>query len=211
MVARVIGLTLLLAASAQAQSQTPPTWKWHLDRPGSVTASDKDVSDTSFLFTSMAPGWHITMGPGGILYDPRYFVERNWSLEAEIFLFPGESNEGYGVFFGGTPGGYYTFVLRRDGSAAIMQVIGTTAQLLRAWTRSSAIVPASASDAVKQVLRVNVDGANLRFFANGTEVFVVPRTELGVDGSVGFRVGKGLNLHAARLDLTQRLAPVRGN
>ena len=36
----------------------------------------------------------------------------------------------------------------------------------------------------------------------------LPRSELNLDGQFGFRVGKDLNLHASRLDVTHRLAPV---
>jgi hypothetical protein len=53
-----------------------------------------------------------------------------------------------------------------------------------------------------------MDSAGVHFDVNGTRVRTWPRTELAIDGAFGFRVGKRVNLHATRLDVTHQLAPV---
>jgi hypothetical protein len=54
-------------------------------------------------FVTMAPGWHVTTGPAALLYHPDYRTKNmdNFAVEAEIFLFPGTSQEEYGIFIGG--------------------------------------------------------------------------------------------------------------
>src|SRR5262245_53482294 len=58
----------LLAVSAAArQLQTPTDWQWRTDTPAKVTA-DAKLGPDSWHFVAMPPGWHVTMGPGGLLY-----------------------------------------------------------------------------------------------------------------------------------------------
>lgn len=45
----------------------------------------------------MPPGWHITTGPGAVLYDPARVADGPFTLEAELFLFPGGNQDGFGV------------------------------------------------------------------------------------------------------------------
>ncbi|MDZ4863319.1 MAG: hypothetical protein SGJ01_07720 [Gemmatimonadota bacterium] len=44
--------------------------------------------------------------------------------------------------------------------------------------------------------------------ANGLDVLVLPLAGVSLDGQFGFRVGRGVNLHASTLHVTSRLAPV---
>jgi hypothetical protein len=207
-------LALGMTPTALAAQQAPPSgWSWALDGPGIPVASEQAVGPSSFYFVSMAPGWHMAMGPGGLLYDPRYFAEQNWMLESEVFLSPGESQEGYGIFFGGSqlkdPARAYTaFVMRRDGFAALLEYRGGTTRPIRNWTRAPAVAVQRGSNPAQQLVRIAMDTAKVRFLANGTEVFSVARSELRLDGNFGFRLGKGINLHATRLDITNRLAPL---
>jgi hypothetical protein len=207
-------LAFVVTPTALAAQQAPPSgWTWALDGPGIPVASEQAVTPSSFYFVAMAPGWHMAMGPSGLLYDPRYFAEQNWMLESEVFLSPGESQEGYGVFFGGAqlkdPARAYTaFVMRRDGSAALLEYRGGTTRPIRNWTRAPAVALQRGSNPAQQLIRINMDAAKVRFLANGTEVFSVPRSELRLDGNFGFRLGKGINMHATRLDITNRLAPL---
>ena len=43
---------------------------------------------------------------------------------------------------------------------------------------------------------------------NGGKVLSIPRSAVRLDGRLGFRVGKDLNLHIATLNVTRKLAPV---
>jgi hypothetical protein len=164
----------------------------------------------------MPPGWHITTGPGALLYPSSHGeVDGNFSIEAEIHLFPGTSPDEFGVFLGGreiensaTPR-YAAFVIRRDGSAAVLERRGGESKAVADWQRNAAILPHDGgSDTVKNVVRVDVDAAAATMFVNGAKVLSVPRQQVPAEGRIGFRVGKDLNLHITTLNVTRKLAPV---
>ena len=199
------------AAAAAGQLKTPADWKWRLDTPGAVVeAATPGAADARFV--AMPPGWHVTTGPGVLLYHPDYLGKGNFAVEAEIFLFPGDSQEEYGLFLGGRNLGpsesptYVAFVARRDGKGAAIQRGGAAPAV--EWQANDAILPHSGTDAVKNILRVEVGAVTVVFSANGKEVLRMPRAGLALDGPFGFRVGQGINLHASRLDVTYKLAPV---
>ncbi len=164
-------------------------------------------------YVEMPPGWHITTGPGSILHDPAYVAEGRFALETEIFLFPGTSQEGYGLFAGGKQLDgdpvYVAFLLRRDGSAAIESRTGGQSTPVRAWTRHDSIKPGDSKEPVANVLRVVAEAADVTLEVNGKPVLTVPRGDVGLDGAFGFRAGADVNLHVSRLDLTRPLAPPR--
>src|SRR5688572_22612749 len=117
----VITLALTLFATAGHAQQTPADWRLRTDAPAKVEPGER-LSPGAWRFVTMAPGWHITTGPGALLSPPSALPRGNFRLEAETFLFPGESQEGYGLFLGGagiepaaaTPS-YVAFLVRRDG------------------------------------------------------------------------------------------------
>ena len=214
---RMVGLVCAAALVTSAardlsarQFPAPPGWKW-------VTATDAkrvetlDPAEGSWLFGTMAPGWHITTGPAVILYEPRYATLGRFAVESESFLFPGTSPAGFGIFVGGADlegkARYVAFLIRRDGSAAIESVDPTGSTLLSGWTRAPAVLPGgNAGEPAKNVLRVEGEADVVRFLVNGTMVAAVPRTSAAFDGAVGLKVGDKLNLHVTNLDVTHRLA-----
>jgi hypothetical protein len=162
----------------------------------------------------MPPGWHVTTGPGALLYpDSGGDTSGNFSLEAEVFLFPGESQSEYGVFLGGrdvdgNAPEYTAFVLRRDGQAAVLRRRAGRAAPIADWQRHDAVVPhKGGNDAVKNVVRVDVDPQNATMLVNGTKVVSIARNEIGADGRVGLRVGDAMNLHISTFNVTRRFAP----
>ncbi len=206
--------TVIVPPPAHAQLKNPSDWTWRLDTPATLV-STLDVPDQSWLFVMMPPGWHVTTGPGALLFptDLRS-VEGNFSLEAQVFLFPGKSAEEYGVFIGGSaadaqaPAEYTAFVLRRDGQAAVLTRSRDGASTPAAWRPHDAIVVhTGGTDPVKNVLRLDVDPVTVTLSVNGTKVLDVPRASVRSSGLVGFRVGKDLNLHITSLDVTRRYAP----
>lgn len=205
-----VAMLAVAATSATAQLKTPVDWKWRVDGPGAIVDADPPKA-TDTRFVAMPPGWHITTGPATLLYHPDDQTKGNFAVEAEIHLFPGESQEEYGVFLGGkglaaseTPS-YVSFVARRDGKGAIIPRGGTA---IVDWKANEAILPNATKDTVRNVLRVDVTANDVVFTANGKEVAKIPRAGLNLDGYFGFRFGKDMNVHASRLDLTHKLAPV---
>ncbi len=208
-------LVALIAVSPSArQLQTPTDWKWRTDAPSRVTNESKITPET-WHFVAMPPGWHVTMGPGGLLYPSGKTATGNFVLESQIFLFPGESQQEYGVFLGGqsVEGAgnpeYVAFVARRDGQAAVLKRTGAKVETVVAWKANDAIVPHPGGEGTaKNILRVEVGPAEIAFSANGKEIAKLPRASVSADGAFGFRVGKDLNMHISTLDVTQRLAPI---
>jgi hypothetical protein len=193
--------------------KTPPDWKWAPDAPARVIESGEAKPDAMF-FVAMPPGWHITQGPGGVLYQPDYQGRGNFVVETEIFLFPDSSTEEYGVFLGGRSldgpanRSYVAFVGRRDGQAAVITHKPDGATPVFDWTAGS-FAPQKGPDAVRNIVKVEVGTAEVVFTANGTLVTKLPRASLAVDGPFGLRIGKGINVHVSRLDVTHRLAPAK--
>lgn len=204
-------LSMILFAPAVVQAQMRPSapkpagWRW---------CTDGAAADSSFEFQQMAPGWHMTQGPGAILNEPSLAGSGRFVLETEMILFPDAKDGEYGVFAGGVDGGagcgsarWTAFVVRGDGKAAVLRREGGTARELMPWTAHEAVKPRAAGATVKNVLTVRAEPDSVRFLVNGVRVGSWGRSELEVDGMLGFRMGAGVNLHITNLDLTKRMAP----
>jgi hypothetical protein len=208
--AAALVVAILGTAVLAAQFKTPPDWRVRMDTPGAVVET-LDPKAAEIAFVAMPPGWHVTTGPGALLYHPEHAAKGNFAVETAIFLFPGESAEEYGLFLGGSRLGpsespvYVAFVARRDGKGAVLQRGGPA---LVDWTSSDAILPQAGTTNAKNVLRVDAGPVDVVFTANGKEVAKLGRAGLAIDGAFGLRIGKGINVHASRLDITHRLAPV---
>jgi hypothetical protein len=193
-----VAILLPLCLSAQEQER-PEDWIVRFDRA--------DAQDSALFFVTMTPGWHITTGPAGILYNPSHTATGTFRIESEIFLFdPGDRHrEAFGVFFGGTDldgaGQAYTyFVIRNDGSFLIKRRNGTETSTAQAWTPTDAMIRHDGSDGTaKNVLAVEVDPSNVSFYLNGERVASHPTTSMQTDGVVGLRVNHNLNLHVSSL------------
>lgn len=201
------------AQQANAPRPAPDGWRWSPDAPARpLNLGNSAVADSVFEFVNMAPGWHITMGPGAALYDPRERAEGRFVVQSDLILFPNASANEYGVFVGGRdlegPGKeWFAFVVRSDGSAAVMHRAGAETHLLLPWTKHEAVKPLPAGGSATNVVAVRAEPDSVRFVVNGTRVAAFPRAALAVDGAFGFRIGQGVNLHITNLDVTRRLAP----
>lgn len=207
-------LALLTATTLAAQLQPPKTWRWRTDAPAELSTVTDKVQDSAFTFVEMPPGWHVTMGPGGVLYEPRYFAEGVYSVESQIFHFPNSSNGEYGIAVGGADlegpnARYVAFVARADGSVAAWEQNGSERRILSEWKRAEAVTPNEGKDVVGNVLKLSVSKTEAVLRANGLDVLILPLNGLSLNGQFGFRVGKGVNMHAASYTLTLRLAPGR--
>ena len=199
LVPQLVALTLLAAPVAAQDLERPADWKVRFDRP---------APDTAVYFVSMPPGWHITTGPAGILYNPKHAARGEYRVESEVFLFPGERREGFGVFLGGEDleganQSYLYFLIRKDGSYLIKRRAGNDTQVIVPWTVHEAIVKHDGGEGTaKNVLAVECAADQVLFFVNGRQVNSLPRAEADVDGIVGLRVNHQLNIHVASLEVT---------
>jgi hypothetical protein len=213
LIAMLPGSAPLAAQDAAApRPLTPPGWAWRTDRPAEPQRGGTGrMSDAVFEFVHMAPGWHVTMGPGGNLFEPGARLAGRFGVEAEMILFPDASDGEYGVFVGGTgldgAAEWTAFVVRADGSAAVMRRAAGATTMLMPWAPHSAVKVKATGATAKNYVTVRAEPDSVRFVVNGERVAAWPRAGIPVDGNFGFRIGRGVNLHITNLDVTRRLAP----
>lgn len=190
------------------EGEVPPGWLTRFDDGSDHTVgTDPDSSDVYFV--TMTPGWHVTTGPSGIYWHPANTSTGSYNLHAAIHLFnPGERNEGFGVFFGGSgldgPDQAYTyFLLRRSGEFLVKRRSGEETEEIIGWTANDAIAAYAdtTTGTVRNDFDVDVDGETVRFSVNGTEVATVPAADLETDGVVGLRLNHRLNVHVEDLSV----------
>lgn len=208
----VVLLAVLAGTPLFAQESkltVPDTWKVRADRGSATVVAEAQPgptrSDTVRLVT-MPPGWHITTGPAIITWDPAWQASGTYRVELESFLFPGERQEGYGLFVGGKnldgPEQTYLYVLlRKNGQLLVKRRDGAETATLVDWMPHPAIVPQTEGTA-KNVLAVDVGADSVRISVNEQRVTALPRAGLPTDGQVGLRVNHALNLHVTRVDIT---------
>ena len=73
---------------------------------------------------------------------------------------------------------------------------------------AEAVHPADGKEVIGNRFTLSVTPKEAVLKANGLDVLVLPLAGLSLDGQFGFRVGRGVNLHASTLNITTRLAPV---
>lgn len=201
---RALSLAFLLVSLAPALSGA--------QAPRTLTVRPDAGSADSVEHAPMPPGWHITTRPGSILYDPALSARGRFAVGLEVHLFPGTSQEGFGVFLGGenvsTNPSYVAFLIRRDGSAAIERVEGTKRTALVPWARAASVKPhPGGDDTAFNTILVRADVDSIRFDTNGQRVAAIARAGTTIDGAFGIRAGGDLNLHVTNLDVTTRIAP----
>ncbi|HEY4101709.1 MAG TPA: hypothetical protein VGM20_12625 [Gemmatimonadales bacterium] len=181
----------------------------HLTRlSGWTVRPDDPTADVSKLtLTPMNPGWHVATGPvHAIFFKPEMAASGNFTTTLDTYFFgpPGSDPEGYGVIVGGRDlsgpsQAYVYFVVADNGTYLLKRRSGNRVSTVVDWTPSSAIrtVPAGDSGNVENVLSVHATPDSVEFAVNGTPVTTRPRSELVVDGVVGFRVNHSLSVHIA--------------
>ncbi len=195
-----------LAGAASAQDaldppalEFPEGWQVRFDRDG---ASADDL-----YLVAMPPGLHVTTGPAVIAWHPDSAASGDFRIESETFLFdPEERREGFGFFVGGSgldgPNQSYTYFLLRDGGEFLVKRRdGEETAVVAGWTAHPAIeswADKSGSTA-KNVLALEAEAEELRFFVNGEQVWRGERGNLPTDGIFGLRVNHGLNLHVTTI------------
>ncbi len=202
-------LALALASSfatplpAAQDFERPDGWQVRFDEPG---ASEDQLE----MFVSMPPGWHVTSGPAAIYWAPEMEASGNYRIEMEVFLF--EPHQGMREAFGFFAGGReldgddieYTYFLIRDGGEFIVKRReGADAPTIRPWTGHDAILgwaDRGEGATAKNILAVEAAPDEVRFFVNDAQVAALPRAEVAMDGTYGFRVNHMLNLHISRLE-----------
>ncbi len=209
-------LLTLAAAAALVLPAYAPASAQQFDRPeGWLVRFDDDraVEEDLESFVSMPPGWHVTSGPAAIYWHPEQVASGRYRVEMEVYLFdPGARREAFGIFVGGrdlegADQAYAYFLIRNGGEFIVKRRAGADAPTLEPWTAHRAVrsyTDRGDEASVRNVLAVDVDEKRVRFLVNGEEVWNGPRGDLPLDGTYGFRINHGLNLHVARIEASGR-------
>ena len=197
-------------------AMTPIGWRTRVDAAGNVLGDkgagergnrypDARAGDT-LAFTSMTPGFHITTGPGTVLWHPDSTAQGSYAITSSIFLFPtqGRDREGYGVFIGGQQldgaGQRYTyFLLRNDGKFLVKRREGDATTTLKDWTYLTAIKLVKGKEPRQNDITVTAGPQTVTFLVNGKEAVTLPRDQVAPDGVFGLRVNHALSVHVTKL------------
>ena len=181
--------------------QHPEGWEVRFDDAGA------DMDDLHLV--AMPPGLHVTTGPSLIAYHPDSVAAGDFRVESETHLFDPEGRrEAFGIFVGGGdlqgPDQRYTYFMVREGGEFLVKTrSGTSTAVVHDWTRHPAIVSFTAkpedAGTARNVIVLEADGDELRFFVNGEQVWSGPRGTLATDGVFGLRVNHGLDLHVTTI------------
>jgi hypothetical protein len=199
MIMFLTAVTLATQAAAQSTprtpgSQAPAGWQVRLDRADAPTAEVK--------FTTMGSGYHVTLGPSAVFYNPAQTADGEYRARATFTQTrPSQHPEGYGLIVGGRDLGspkqdYLYFLVRQDGKFLVKHRAGQETHTLHDWTEHSAIARADSSGKMTNTLAIDAGAHGARFLVNGTEVAKIDRVPyLNTDGIVGLRINHNLDVH----------------
>jgi hypothetical protein len=209
-------LALVLAPSASAQSEKnhsddavqgggalPAGWSARPDGTGDIK---------SVKFVTMAPGYHLTLGPATILYRKSDRANGPFHTLATFHQMKKLKHaEGYGLFMGGQAldgnGQKYTyFLVRDDGTYLIKSRDGDkTTEVTKGWIAHPAIKKGDAEGKTTNLLEIDAkqNPNKVDFKVNGQTVHSADAASTSVKGIVGLRANHNLDLHIEGFDLHQ--------
>ena len=200
---------LMLAAPAAAQQPDPDK---AVQGSGTLPAGwmarvDGGAALTKVKFETMPPGYHITLGPAAIFYQPADTFSGNAHLVGTFHLFPGATHpESFGMFLGGQDlqganQSYTYFLIRGDGKFLIKRRKGDATTNVVAWTANAAVKAADSTGHSSNELSILVKDGKVSFMANGKEVYSANAADVETKGVVGVRINHNLSIHLEKLQV----------
>jgi hypothetical protein len=188
-------LTLtLMCGAAFAQGDLASGWAVRADSgPG---AGDKLTMEGAAIHIVTA----VPPTANGTFYNPAWTATGNRTYAATFTQNVKATHpDAYGLMIGGTnldkdDQSYTYFEVRQAGEFYIATRKGASVTPVVAWTKNAAIKPEGADGKQVNTLSVQVNGANVIFSVNGTEVSRQPATAVQVNGLFGFRVSHRLDI-----------------
>jgi hypothetical protein len=182
---------------AVSGGKLPAGWNVRPDR-GSVGPSG--VAD-QISFTITGDVDHFAMGSAGTFYRSDWTKSGDYKFSARLTQKAAPSHPiSYGLVIGGSdlagPNQTYSyFLVRNQGEFYIANREGDKRPIAVVnWTANPAIVKQGEDGRQTNTLAIQVQGANVVFSVNGTEVNRQPRTKLHTDGLYGLRIGHNLDV-----------------
>ena len=200
-------LTLALAAAPLQAQQARNSDPDNLVKPaGNMPAgwqarTDRNAPVSGLSFVAMGRGFHATMGPAAVLYNPANAKSGNYKVAYTFRQTKAPAHpEAYGLVLGGSglagPNQAYSyFLIRGTGEYFIATRKGEQRTIIQNWIANPAIKKQDASGVASNVVGAEVRGNEVIFPVNGTEIARRPKNEILTDGIVGFRVNHNLDVH----------------
>jgi hypothetical protein len=207
----ILTLALLAAASplaaqgnahnhAHGGGALPDGWHARLDRPG---AGMENVR-----FTAMDGGYHATLGPAAIFWNPEHAATGEYRVQAAFTQTRAPAHpEAYGLFLGGkdleSAPDYFYFLVRGDGKYTVKhRAPNGDVHTLTDWTEHAAVVKQDAAGKATNTLAAEAGAFGLRFLVNGTKVAELPG--VAAAGMVGLRINHNLDVHVDGFTVEKR-------
>ncbi len=201
---RMLVLTLALTATVGAFAQEGG--KGDPDRavaggqfPAGWSARPDRGANTGIKFSQAGDVYHFQMGTTGTMWRSDWTKSGNYTYSARLTQTTKASHAvSYGLVIGGSNMGptptFTYFLVRQAGEYFISNWEGASPTTVVNWTANPAIVKEGADGKQQNTLAVQVQGDNVIFSVNGTEVARQPKSKVHADGMIGFRVGHTLDV-----------------
>ncbi len=171
--------------------QFPAGWSVRPDRGGPAQVKFSQAGDV----------FRFSMGPAGTFYRADWMKSGNYQFSARLTQKQRPSHPiSYGLMIGGSnlagPMQTYSyFLVRNEGDYFIANREGDKPPLTVVdWTPHASIVKQGADGRQTNTLGIQVQGDNVIFMVNGTEVTRLPKSKVHADGLYGFRIGHNLDV-----------------
>lgn len=145
--------------------------------------------------------YHFAMGPAGTFYRSDWTKSGNYRFSARLTQTKAPSHPiSYGLMIGGSDlagsGQTYSyFLMRNQGEYYIANREGDKRPVpVVTWIEHPVIVKQGADGRQTNTLGVQVQGDDVIFTVNGTEVTRLAKSKLHTDGIYGFRIGHNLDV-----------------
>jgi hypothetical protein len=216
MLRRALLIALIAVVAIPGAAQVHAGWKVRID--GSH-ASAPDAAPT-LKFAPTGKGFHVTGGPGAILWDPARTVKGVYAVEATFTLMkPSAKVTDYGLVFGaadveGAAPTYVYFTIAQDGTFQVRQRAGNQVNDIEKSLHFAVRKP-DPSGKSTNTLEVQVAPTAVSYLINGAVVHATPtRTGTGsltegekTNGSVGIRIDGDIDLQVDAFELKQPFTP----
>lgn len=174
----------------QGGGQFPAGWDARPDRG----------APSQIVFSGQGQGFHAMMGPAGTFFNSGWTKSGDYSFSARLTQTLAPSHPiSYGLMFGGSDINednqtYSYFLVRNQGEYFIANREGANRPVVVNWTKHDAIQPQQANGRQTNTLRVQIQGNDVIFSVNDTEVHRLPTSQVHTDGLIGFRIGHNLDV-----------------
>ncbi|MSO83240.1 MAG: hypothetical protein EXQ53_08105 [Acidobacteria bacterium] len=206
---RALLIALIAACAVPIAAQVPAGWMVRLD--GSQSASAPEGTPT-LTFAPMGKGFHVTGGPGAIMWDPAHTVKGVFSVKAIFTLMKSSDTvTHYGLVFGatdldGSTPAYVYFTIAQDGTFQIRHRAGHEVHEIDK-SLHFAIRKPDASGKSTNTLEVQVAPTAVSYLVNGAVVDATPtRSGTGsytekTDGLVGVRIDDHIDVQVEGFEI----------